>query len=156
MLNKLRDLFRQTPPVEADNDPSEVHLACVCLMIRAARIDGDYTDREQASVRDAAHTLTGLTDDDLHDLIARAEKDEHDASDLYRWTRHINRAFTEEEKIHLLEGLWQIAVSEGGIHHYEANLLRRVTGLIYIPDRESGVARQRVMARLGKADVMPT
>ena len=51
----------------------------------------------------------------------------------------------------LIEKMWEIVYADGVLDDYEANLLRRVAGLIYVPDRESGAARQRVLARLGSA-----
>jgi len=49
----------------------------------------------------------------------------------------------------VIEMLWEVAYADGQLHDYEANLLRRITGLLYVSDRESGEARKRVLARLG-------
>ncbi len=52
--------------------------------------------------------------------------------------------------------LWEVAYADGILHDYEANLLRRIGGLIYVSDRERGAARRRVVARLGLADEPPS
>ncbi|PKQ01791.1 MAG: TerB family tellurite resistance protein, partial [Alphaproteobacteria bacterium HGW-Alphaproteobacteria-12] len=59
------------------------------------------------------------------------------------------RAYSEEERVGVIEKMWEVVYADGVLDDYEANLLRRVAGLIYVPDRESGQARQRVIARLG-------
>ena len=48
----------------------------------------------------------------------------------------------------MIEMLWEVALADGDIHHYESNLVRRVAGLLYVPDPESGAARKRVLQRL--------
>ena len=69
--------------------------------------------------------------------------------DLFRWAQAIKRAYGETARIALIEKMWEVVYADGELDDYEANLLRRVAGLIYVPDRESGQARQRVLARLG-------
>ena len=69
--------------------------------------------------------------------------------DLHRWAQAIKRAYSEEERVGVIEKMWEVVYADGVLDDYEANLLRRVAGLIYVPDRESGQARQRVIARLG-------
>ena len=59
--------------------------------------------------------------------------------------------FSFEERVELMEMLWQVAYADGELDDFEANLLRRVAGLIHVSDRDSGAARKRAMARLGLA-----
>ena len=54
-----------------------------------------------------------------------------------------------EERVKIIEMLWEVAYADGVVHHYEANLIRRINGLLYVSDRDSGAARKRVAARLG-------
>ena len=53
-----------------------------------------------------------------------------------------------EERIELIEMIWEVVYADGELHDYEANLLRRLGGLLYVSDRERGDARKRVLARL--------
>ncbi len=59
--------------------------------------------------------------------------------------------FSDAERIELIEMLWEVAYADGVVHDYEHNLLRRIAGLIYVTDRDRGLARNRVLARLGLA-----
>ncbi len=80
------------------------------------------------------------------------EQAEDDAVDLFGWTRTLKDAYDADERLRLVEGLWEVVYADGVLHEYEANLLRRIAGLIYVPDRDVGLARQRVLARLGIKD----
>ena len=82
-------------------------------------------------------------------LIEAATEEEAETLDLHRWVQSIKQAYSEEERVALIEKMWEVVYADGILDEYEANLLRRVAGLIYVPDRQSGEARQRVMARLG-------
>ena len=82
-------------------------------------------------------------------MIEAATAEEAETLDLHRWAQSIKNAYSEEERIALIEKMWEVVYADGVLDDYEANLLRRVAGLIYVPDRQSGEARQRVMSRLG-------
>jgi uncharacterized tellurite resistance protein B-like protein len=66
-----------------------------------------------------------------------------------RHTRAIVDRFDEAERVGMIEMLWEVVYADGRVDDYEANLLRRVGGLIYVSDRDRGEARKRVEARLG-------
>jgi uncharacterized tellurite resistance protein B-like protein len=78
---------------------------------------------------------------------ARAQVDK--ASQLFGFTRVVNDRFTSEQRIELMEMLWQVAYADGRLDDYEANLMRRISGLIHVSDRESGQARKRALSSLG-------
>ncbi len=69
--------------------------------------------------------------------------------EIFHLTRTINERWSREERIGLIEMLWEVAYADGVLDKYEDSLLRRVGGLVYVPDRERGLARQRVLRRLG-------
>jgi uncharacterized tellurite resistance protein B-like protein len=61
----------------------------------------------------------------------------------------IKDSFDQEERVELMEMLWEVVYADGALHHLEANLMRRIAGLIFVPDRESGEARKRALSKLG-------
>jgi uncharacterized tellurite resistance protein B-like protein len=65
------------------------------------------------------------------------------------FTSAIKDGLDHAERVQLIEMLWEVVYADGQLHDYEASLLRRVSGLLYVSDRESGEARKRVLARLG-------
>jgi uncharacterized tellurite resistance protein B-like protein len=82
-------------------------------------------------------------------LIDTAVEQHHDANRVYAATRLIRDAFSDAERIDMMEMLWEVAYADGELHDYEANLVRRVAGLLYVRDRDSGIARKRVIERMG-------
>jgi uncharacterized tellurite resistance protein B-like protein len=148
MLTTLKSFLlgaREKPLEEADN----LQIAVVALLIRAATSDAEFGSDERDAIRRIATEAFALPADEVSALVAAAEGEEAETLDLHRWTQAIKQAYSEEERVGLIEKMWEVVYADGVLDDYEANLLRRVAGLIYVPDRQSGQARQRVMARLG-------
>jgi len=76
-------------------------------------------------------------------LFDHARAAAESSTDLYHWTSKINAQFSEEHKLQLMELLWRVVDADGTVTDYEASLLRRIAGLIYVSDKESALARQR-------------
>lgn len=68
---------------------------------------------------------------------------------MYGLTRDIKNSLDHPERVELMEMLWQVAYADGVLHDYEANLMRRLAGLLYVSDQESGEARKRAQRALG-------
>ena len=129
--------------------PSEAHVAAAALMVEAARLDGTFGDDERDRIRALLVGHFQLTPWVAGELLARAE---HTATESVAWqgfTRAIKDELPPEERIAVIEMLWEVVYADGRLHDYEASLLRRVAGLLYVSDRDSGEARLRVLARLG-------
>lgn len=148
MLDRIKTFLMG--PADAEQNFNDLQIAVVALLIRAATSDAKFGDEERATIRRIAAEAFRLSPWEVDRLIAVAEGEEAETMDLFRWAQAIKRAYGEEERIALIEKMWEVVYADGELDDYEANLLRRVAGLIYVPDRESGRARQRVLARLGK------
>jgi uncharacterized tellurite resistance protein B-like protein len=81
-------------------------------------------------------------------LIEAAEARVAESVQLHGFTRVIKSAFSQEERIELMEMLWEVVYADGELHHYEANLMRRLAGLMQVSDRDAGAARKRALKRL--------
>ena len=88
-----------------------------------------------------------LTHDEAHSLIEAAELQAEESVQLLRFTRTIKDGFSYDERI-IMEMLWEVVYADEVVEAHEAMLMRRIAGLIYVDDRDSGVARSRVRARL--------
>lgn len=127
----------------------DLEVAVAALLVRAATTDAEFANAERDAIRRIIAESFQLSPWDVDRLIATAEAEEAKTMDLFRWTQAIKRDYDEQQRIALIEKMWEVVYADGVLDDFEANLLRRVAGLIYVPDRESGQARQRVMARLG-------
>lgn len=148
MIDKLKS-FLKGAPIEAEDKSDDLQIAVVALLIRAATTDAEFGEEERAAIRRIALQSFSLEEEELDQLIGEAENAETETMDLHRWVQTIKQAYDEEERVGLIEKMWEVVYADGVLDDYEANLLRRVAGLIYVPDRASGQARQRVLARLG-------
>ncbi len=125
----------------------EKQLAAAALLVEAALMDEDFDDRERRTIERLVVARFGLDEDECGRLIAAAEAAVAESNQLHRFTRAVKDQFAPDERVELIEMLWEVAYADGVLHDYEASLLRRVGGLIYVSDRDSGEARRRVLAR---------
>lgn len=128
--------------------PDDLHLAAAILLIEAAHLDGEFDAAEQTTVRRVLAEKFELTADETTSLIEVAESRHQHAVEISTFTRAIKEGYPSERRVEVIEMLWEVVLADGELHAYEANLLRRIGGLIYVSDRENGEARQRVAERL--------
>lgn len=148
MIERLKSFLLGTPE-EKRTGFDDLQVAMVALLIRAATSDAQFGEAERETIRRIVADSFGLAPEQVSSLVEEAEDEESETLDLHRWAQAVKQAYSEEERVELIEKMWEVVYADGVLDDYEANLLRRVAGLIYVPDRESGQARQRVMARLG-------
>lgn len=147
MLNRFLKLLRDPGPAETPQEP--VQLASAALLVEAASLDGTYDAMERARIE---HLLAKRFDLDaaaVEALLAAAERRTADSVQLEPFTRAVKNASSEAERIELIEMAWEVAYADGRLDDYEANLMRRLGGLLGIADRDVGAARKRVLSRLG-------
>lgn len=132
-------------------DENDYRLAAAALLLHAAAIDGKVAVVE----RDTLHLLLkqrfDLDDAATNKLIDAATAAEHEAVDLYHFTRLLNRAMDEPGRLRLIEMMWQIAFADGRVTEFEENLIWRAADLLGISSRERIALRQRVAAASHKS-----
>lgn len=131
-------------PASEDGD---LRRAVAALLVEAARADDHYEDREKTIIDSALAAMFDLAGAEAGALRAEGEKAQGEALDIQRFTR-VAKQLDAAEKITFVEQLWEIVLSDAVRDPYEDALMRRICGLIYLDDRESGAARKRVAARL--------
>lgn len=152
VLNRIKALFVDRDGRPADggrHGGDELQLAAAALLVEAARMDDDFDSSERAKIADLVKHRFALSDEEAATLLDAAEEWVAESTQLFAFTRVVNDRFSFEERVELLEMLWQVVYADGRLHDYEASLMRRIAGLIHVPDRDSGEARKRAMARLG-------
>ncbi len=150
MLERLKSFFTHTGPATGKvSVADEKTLAAAALMVEAAMMDETFGAQERNAITRILEQRFGVSEAEAAAVIAEAERAQADANHLLRFTRSVKDTFSPEDRIEVIEMLWEVAYADGRLHDYESNLLRRVCGLIYVSDRDSGAARKRVLARLG-------
>jgi uncharacterized tellurite resistance protein B-like protein len=151
MLERLRQLFATDAGAvrSAGRSLEERQLAAAALLVEAASMDSQFDAAERATIGQLLRSHFGLSDAEADELLAQAEQAAGESVEWQGFTRALKDGFAPEDRIQVIEMLWEVAYADGRLHDYEASLLRRVTGLLYVSDRDSGEARKRVLARLG-------
>jgi uncharacterized tellurite resistance protein B-like protein len=114
-------------------------------------MDDDFGPDERVVIERLLRTRFSLSAEEADSLLGAADEAAAESVELYGYTRKIKDAFDNDERIRMIEMLWEVVYADGEVHDHEANLLRRVAGLIYVSDRESGDARKRVLDRANEA-----
>ena len=119
---------------QSNNDSDLINVAC--LMIHAAKIDENYTDKEKIIIKNTLIKLDN-NNEDIDKVILEAEKKESDSNHIQDFTKNI-KAMDKENKIEIIKNIWSIILSDGNSDIYEENLMRRLAGLLYVDAKTMG------------------
>ncbi|MFP4274080.1 MAG: TerB family tellurite resistance protein [Paracoccaceae bacterium] len=137
-------LKRLTQPTPARLPDADARLALTALLVRVARSDGDYAQDEIDLIDRIAARRFGLSPFEATRLRRDAETLESEAPDTVRFTRAIKESVPYDDRLGVIEALWQVVLADGHRDQGEDALLRLVSNLLGINDRDSALARQRV------------
>lgn len=142
MISKFLNAVLKGEP--ADLPDEDARLALTALLVRVARADNFYEDAEAERIDKLLVTRYGLSPFEAAALRREAETAEQQAADTVQFTRAIKEAVPLEDRIGVIEDLWQVVLADGQRDAEEDSLLRLVSNLLGINDRDSALARQRV------------
>ena len=118
-------------------------LTKVCaLLIHAAKIDENYTDKEEKIIKDTLEKL-GLENKNISKTIQEAKKVEENSNQILDFTKEVKN-LPEKDKVKIIEALWSIIYSNKEADIYETNLMRRLAGLLYIDTKIMGDIKERI------------
>ena len=112
------------------------------LLVHAANIDEIYSEHEKDLIKDFIRSY--LKDEDASKILEKSEKIEKNSNQLLNFT-NIIKSNSIEVKKDIIEHLWKILISDNTVDQYESNLMRRICGLIYFPDKECGEIKLRLL-----------
>jgi len=147
MLDTLARLFGGTD--EAVERRLSGSLALAAVLVEAARRDGDYAAAERDAILRILMREEELDAAGASRLLEEAETAQERSVDLFRFTHALKESTPFEDRVRILEDLWEVILADGERGHEEDQLVRSVCGLLGVQDRESGLARARVEARPG-------
>ena len=148
MINLLKNILNNNNPKEDKNDSKDLELLCG-LMIEAAYTDGQIDENELNKIKLSLINVFNEDPNEVDLLLQEAVKNKNNSRSLHHYTSVINKNFNYDKKLLLIEALWEIVLSDGEIHDYESNLIRRLAGLLYISDVNSGNARKKALDKIG-------
>ena len=147
MINLLKNILNNHNSLEEVNDNKNLEQLCG-LMIEAAYTDGQIDKIEINKIRSSLVNVFTEDQQEVNLAIDQAIQNKNNSKSLHHYTSHINKNFDDNTKLLLIETLWEIVLSDGEVHDFESNLLRRLAGLLYISDVSCGSAKKRALAKL--------
>ena len=118
-------------------------LTKVCaLLIHAAKIDENYTDKEEEIIKKTLNEL-GIEDKNISKTIEEAKIIEENSNQILDFTKEVKN-LSEQDKIKIIESLWSIIYSNKDADIYETNLMRRLAGLLYIDNKTMGNIKEKI------------
>ena len=127
-----------------NNDLSKV----AALLIHAAKIDENFSKNEEVIIKQALLQI-GANNENLEKIFSNGKKIEENSNQILDFTREVKN-MEEEKKIRIIETLWKIIYSNNDADIYETNLMRRLTGLLYIDSKLMGDIKEKIKKEISK------
>ena len=128
---------KDTQPVNKED------VLITALLVHAAKIDENYTEVEKNLIKKSIMDLNSISSDEAEKLMLKAEEIEKQSNQIVGFTREIKKK-PMKFRLKVIEILWKIVYSDGTSDGYESNLIRRVCGLLYVSDKDSGAIKLKI------------
>jgi len=147
VLVAIQEFFRVKiePHTATGQDSRGLQLATGALLFEVLRADYDEHPDERTMLEQALRNAFNLSDSETRELAELADSEAAEAVSLYQFTGLINQHFSAEEKVRLIEMLWQVAYADGRLDRYEEAAVRKITELLHVPHRDFIRAKHRVL-----------
>ena len=139
----LKNFFKKSKK-ETSN---KKNILITALLIHAAKIDENYTEVEKKIIVRAIMDLNKFSLDKAEQILKDAEKKEEESNQIIEFTRAIKK-YPIEFRIKIIEIIWKIVYSDGTNDIYESSLIRRICGLLYVSDKDSGIIKTKIINQL--------
>ena len=133
---------------DTENKNNNNHLSLIsiaALLIHSAKIDENYTEKEKKIIRNALIEM-GADQNDLDKILKDAALKEKDSNQILEFTKEVKNKSIEEKKI-VIEALWNIIYSDENADIYETNLMRRLSGLLYLDPKVVGDIKEKIKSK---------
>jgi uncharacterized tellurite resistance protein B-like protein len=129
-----------------DNINNDLPTKICALLIHAAKIDEDYTFKEEEIIKKTLEEL-GCEKQNISEIVKKAKVIEENSNQILDFTKQVKN-LSEEEKIKIIQSLWSIIYSNKDADIYETNLMRRLAGLLYIDNKTMGDIKEKIKKNL--------
>jgi uncharacterized tellurite resistance protein B-like protein len=146
MKNAIKRFFERYLAPEEGGESAAQHrlrLATAALLVGLSRVDDRVTDEERRAVMQAVQSKFSLSAEESQSLIELAEDAASNATSDYEFTSLLNRNLTPEQKVRLVEHLWEVAFADRTLDKYEEHFVRRIADLLYVSHTDFIAAKLR-------------
>ena len=145
----FKSFFKNKENKEEPVFQDEKTLSIACLLVEAALIDESFGDDEKKVISKILQKNFNIKDEKrLEEIIDEAVKNFNEASDLVTYTKKIKDHWPLSERVEVIEMLWKVCLIDGVLEPYEDMLIRRVSGLIYVDDKNRKLAKSNAIKKL--------
>ena len=152
MISAVRQFFekniKSSPETSEKLSERSLRLATAALLIEMMRADAEISNEEKTTITKIISSKFSLSDKEIADLIKLAEEEIFRATGYFEFTSLINKGFSYEEKVKVVEHLWEVAFSDMSLDRHEEYMVRKIAGLIYVSHKDFINAKLRVKKRL--------
>ena len=136
-------MFKKIFKKQKKENLNNKNILVASLLVHAAKMDENYTDLEKKIIIKALVDLNNVSKDQAEELIKDAEKKEKESNQIIEFTSEIKK-YSMEYRLNIIEIIWKIVYSDGTSDNYESNLIRRLCGLLYVSDKDSGMIKSKI------------
>ena len=146
----ILNLLKKNKEINLENKKVDL-IKMVSLLIHAAKIDENYTNKERNLIINFVEmsSKNNLDKKKILDVVNEAENYEKNSNQILEYTQEVKKMDTETKKL-VLEFLWRIILSDDKSDMYESTLVRRICGLLYLPDKLSGEIKLKILKEKNK------
>ena len=135
------NLFKKDQSNQKNNDNLSL-ISVAALLIHSAKIDENFTEKEKLIIKKALIEM-GANQENINEILKEAELKEKDSNQILEFTKEVKNKSVEEKKI-VIEALWNIIFSDKSADMYETNLMRRLSGLLYLDPKIVGDIKEKI------------
>jgi len=152
MVNTVRNFFKKyvvSSPEDRDNvSEHSLRIATAALLVEMMRADSEIKDDERKAVTKKLQSSFGLSEEEINAMIKFAEEEIRKATGYYEFTSLINKGLSQEQKVKIIEHLWEIAFSDSSVDKHEEHMVRKIASLIHVSHKDFIDAKLRVRKRI--------
>lgn len=153
LIDRVLDFVTGAEAPAASSFDEKLELSVAALMVEAARMDDTFDPAERAVIERLLAAKFDLGAEEAHRLVEQAEAAVKNSTQYFPFTHRVVESMSAEERVQVIEMLWKVAYADGVLDPHEDMLVRRIAGLIYVPDRDRGLARRRALEKLAAAGI---
>ena len=143
MLKQFLEKIKQLGEPEADETDHLVAIAAATLLMEVAWADHHISETELATIRQKIREQFTLDDETLNAIIEESRNHQDNSVGLQSFTRTITEAWDEPSRYQLVVAMWELAVSDDGVHHFEEHMIRKIADLLYVSHSRFIEAKRR-------------
>jgi len=147
MIRKIKQFFDNHLAIKHETSQKDkdhaLQLASAALLIEMTQVDNTVKEIELQTVTNAIRKTFELSAEETTELLALAEQEAQDSTCYYAFTSLINKEFSQQEKIILVEKMWLVAFADNELEKHEEHLVRKISELLYVSHKDFMSAKNR-------------